>query len=166
MLPPTCTVRPVPAKLSRSISPTSVVVVVLPLLPVMAITGHGAICKVSRLSLLNRMPRSMAVLHDGQLGRYAAAQAEQITAVQQGEGVTAQGQGDRQVPQRPQFLGQLFRCRGVTHGDLSARLHKKARQGQPLTGQPQNQDRFAGKFTRCHGLCLFYPLRFRYAATE
>ena len=53
MLPPTQVVRPA----ARSISPTSVVVVVLPLEPVMPMIGAGQSRVKRRTSLLNGRPR-------------------------------------------------------------------------------------------------------------
>jgi hypothetical protein len=45
------------------------------------------------------MPRAMALLHDGDLRRHAAAQAEQVAAVEQRQRVAAQRQFDGQVAQ-------------------------------------------------------------------
>ena len=71
-------------RLSASrISPTNVVVVVLPAEPVMPMMGAGHSSKKICASLLSLTPRRAGLQHDGQIDRHAAAQTQHIATLQQ-----------------------------------------------------------------------------------
>ncbi len=79
---------------AASIRPTKVVVVVLPLEPEMPMVGAGLRCTVSSASLLKGIPCRRA-RHEGDLGRHAAAEAEQVTVVEKFRRMTAENQTHR-----------------------------------------------------------------------
>jgi hypothetical protein len=86
------------------------------------------------------MPRRIASCTISKLGWDAAAQTEQVAAVEQFQRVAAQRQRDRQITQAPQVGGQAFGGRGVADRHGGAGCDKKARQRRPLPSQPQYYD--------------------------
>ncbi len=149
-MPPTWTGLP-PA---LSISPTRVVVVVLPLLPVMATIGPSPACEasciVSRLSLLKRDVALNRNLHERQLRRNPAAQAQQVTAVEQRQRMAAQRQLYWKTAKLGDLSAQLFGRRGIADRHVGAGSDEEARQGQALPGHTQNDDSFPTKYVVFH----------------
>ena len=99
-------------------------------------------------------------LHDRQLRRHPAAQAQQVTAVEQRQGMAAQFQAHRQAAQLGEFGAEPFGRCSIADRHGGAGGDKEARQGQALPGQTQNDDSFAAKYAVFHGLtCQEPPVR-------
>ena len=101
---------------------------------------------------------SNGILDERRLETHAAAEAEQIAAVQQVGRMAAQGKRYRQITQLLQLFGQLLRGRDVADGYVCACGGEETGQSQSLAAHPQDNDVVFFKVERFdagnHGIVL------------
>ena len=150
MLPPTRVGNPA----SSRISPTSVVVVVLPLEPVMARILPLRKRAASSSSPMIGQPEAA---HLGQLGsieRNAGADDDEVLAAEGEQAVAAGLDLDALFEQRGNVLGQGLGAADVGDGDLGAAAAQKQRRGQAGFAQSDDQNLLAFEFHHVYlGIC-------------
>jgi hypothetical protein len=153
MLPPTSVGRPAASR----ISPSSVVVVVLPLEPVMA---SILALEEARGQFQLADDRQAEALHLRQLGRvqrHAGADDDQVLAAEGEQAVAAGLDHDALFEQRGNLLGQRLGAAHVGDRDLRAAAAQKQRRRQTGFSQSDDQNFFAFEFHHQESIVLRLP---------
>ncbi len=90
--------------------------------------------------IAQRDAASNGILHQRRLQPHAAAEAEQIAAIQQVGRMTVQGKSYRQITQLLQLFGQILRRRDIADGYVCAYRDEEAGQSQSLAAHPQDNN--------------------------